>query len=324
MKHLTLILFLLNANYYSVFSQVPDSSLTYDTLTINTLHKPSDSDETRFQQTLVSFASSYTANQNWQNNDYKNYSLMGNVDEQYRKSSKKFLQVYQFRGELSYLKFVDSTQAAHWLKNSDFFNLSAQWTEFSEKKLKHSYSFLLKSQFTDTWKYSYVSSKNISEPDTYTRKWKGGFMNPATITLAYGLNYTFGRNSYINFAFATVNVYTRPRASDALLATEKELARTERTLFISEYGMSIQSLIQHKLNDYVIWDNKINFFSNGINRNQVNLDFQNRVTFRFLKYFQFRVSTYLIYNPLYSFRMQYRHEFLTGIFWENRMTKKKK
>src|SRR5207249_6595352 len=97
-----------------------------------------------FQQILISFATSYTANQNWQNNDYKNYSLIGNVDYQLRTSSQKFIQVYQFRGELSYLKFEDSVQAAEWLKNSDFFTLSAQWTEYSSRALKHSYSLLVK------------------------------------------------------------------------------------------------------------------------------------------------------------------------------------
>src|SRR5258705_11925137 len=56
--------------------------------------------ETRFQQILVSFATSYSANQNWQSTDYKNFSLTGNADYQYSISSKKFLRIYQFGGEL--------------------------------------------------------------------------------------------------------------------------------------------------------------------------------------------------------------------------------
>ena len=309
-----------------VIAQSPDTSqynpLTHDTLNNTTQFNSFNKGETRYQQALVSFATSYTANRNWQNNDYKNFSLLGNVDYQYRVSAKKFMQVYQFRGELSYLKFTDSIQAADWLKNSDFFNLSTIWTEYSEKKMKHSYSVIVKSQFADSWKYSYVPTSVGSKEKIFKREWRGGLMNPATVTLAYGLNYMFWNNCYANFAFATVNVYTRPRTTDALLATEKELARTEKTFFVSEYGMSIQSLIQRKLNEYVLWDNKINFFSNGINKNQVNVDFQNRITFRFLKYLQFRVSTYLVYNPLMSYQMQYRHEFLTGIFYESRATKK--
>jgi hypothetical protein len=279
--------------------------------------------KTQFQQILISFATSYTANQNWQGNDYKNFSLIANADYQRRIDSKKFSQTYQFRGELSFLQFIDSIQASLWLKNSDFFNLSAQWIEYSERALKHSYSVLLNSQFADSWKYTWIPAASPGENPFYKREWKGGLMNPATVTLAYGLNYSFWRTSYVNFAFATINIYARPRVDDALLPTEKELARTEKTLFISEYGMSIQSTIQRRFNEYVLWDNKISFFANGLNKNQVNFDFQNRITFRFLKYLQFRVSTYLIYNPIYSYQMQYRHEFLTGIFFENKGTKKR-
>jgi hypothetical protein len=321
------IFFLYSILTHSGFCQLPDTSQhsppSQDSLNNSSQFNPFNSGATQFQQILVSFATSYTANQNWQGNDYKNFSLMANADYQYRINSKKFSQVYQFRGELSYLQFVDSIQASRWLKNSDFFNLSAQWTDYSVSMLKHSYSVLIKSQFTDSWNYILVPPADGSETYTYRRKWAGGLMNPSTITLAYGLNYNFWRNSYINFAFATINVYTRPRTDNALLPTEKELARSERALFISEYGMSIQSMIQRKFNNYVLWDNKINFFSNGLNKNQVNFDFQNRITFRFLKYFQFRVSTYLVYNPIYSYQMQYRHEFVTGIFFENRGTKKR-
>ncbi|MCX6292663.1 MAG: hypothetical protein NT126_13030 [Bacteroidetes bacterium] len=257
---------------------------------------------------LVAFSTSFTENKNWQTVDYKNYSFIGNMDYTRKTTISKFKQLYQFRGELGFLKFVDST----WYKNSDNLNVYVQWTDYSSKKFTHSYSIILKSQFADTWRYK------TNRDGKATREWRGGFLNPATLMLAYGLNYDFWQRCFVSFAFATVKVNSRPRYDDALLPTEKELARTEKYFIISEYGMSVQGGITKNIYDNVFWTNKTQFFSNGINKNQVTVDFQNRFTFVFLKYLQFRADTHIVYDPLYSYSLQYRQEFLVGVFFEKR------
>jgi len=257
---------------------------------------------------LATLATSFTENKNWQNVDYRNYFFLGNIDYSLRVSSDKFKQLYQVRGELGFLKFIDST----WFKNSDNFNILTQWTEYSTKAITHSYSIILKTQFTDTWKY------NSDINGETTREWRGGILNPATLMIAYGLNYDFWERCFINLALATIKVSTRPRYDNELLPTEKELARTAKSFIISEYGMSIQSAITKKISGNVSWDNKTLFFTNGINKNQITWDFQNRFTFVSLKYLQLRADTHIVYDPQYSYRFQYKQELLIGLFYERK------
>ncbi len=246
--------------------------------------------------------------------DYKNYTFLGNVDYSYKVAALKFKKLVQFRGELGFLKFVDST----WYKNSDNLNMCAQWTNYSSKAFTHSYSIILKSQFSDTWKYTCDINGET------TRKWLGGIMNPATLTIAYGLNYDFWKSCFINFAFATIKINARPLSDETLLPGEREWLRTDRTIVIREYGFSIQSSISKKIYENILWDNKTHFFTNGINKDQVTMDFQNRLTFAFPKYLQFRADAHIVYDPLHSYRLQYKQEVLVGISIEKKKEKEKK
>jgi hypothetical protein len=255
---------------------------------------------------LATVATSFTENRNWQTMDYRNYSFLGNIDYTNKVNTRGLNHLYQVRGELGFLKFLDST----WYKNSDNLNILAQWTENSSNRITHSYSVLLKSQFADTWKYNTDMNGNSA------REWRGGLLNPLTFLVAYGLNYDFWKRCFLNFAFATIKINARPRYDAALLPTEKELARTEKFFIISEYGLSMQSGISKKIYENVFWDNKTQFFANGINKNQVTLDFQNRLTIVFVKCFQFRGDTHIVYDPLYSYRLQYKQEFFFGVFLE--------
>jgi len=58
--------------------------------------------------------------------------------------------------------------------------------------------------------------------------------------------------------------------------------------------------------------------ANGINKNQINLDFANAVIFKFLKYIQFRIATHVLYDPLYSTRLQFQNDFTLGFVLEGK------
>lgn len=63
---------------------------------------------------------------------------------------------------------------------------------------------------------------------------------------------------------------------------------------------------------------QIEFHINRVSKDQVNCDFQNKITIKFLKFMQFRIDTHIIYDPLYSYKLQYQQEFLLGFFYEKR------
>jgi hypothetical protein len=278
---------------------------------IDTTHQASSSDSLKslnYSTFLVAFATSISENKNWQSTEYKSYSFLGNVDYSYKTAAPAFKKLFQFRGELGFLKFVDSI----WYKNSDNINIAAQWTNNSAKSITHSYSIILKSQFTDTWKYSTGMNGEIS------REWLGGILNPATLTIAYGLNYDFWKYCFFNLAPVAVKINTRPLGDDPLLPGEKELSRTKKSIIVREYGLTAQSSISKKIYENISWDSKTHIFSNGISKNRVTLDFQNRITFSFPKYIQFRADSHIVYDPVYSYRLQYKQEILFGVSIEKK------
>jgi hypothetical protein len=260
---------------------------------------------------LGSLSTSFLENINWQATDMKNYALLASVDYSHKKEAERFKKLYQLRGELGFLKFIDST----WYKNADQLNVSAQWTTYSAKVLTHSYSIILKTQFADSWKYTTGMNGEAK------REWIGGMLNPAALTLGYGLNYDFWKQCFINVAFATFKINAHPINDDELKPWEKELLRTKKSMVIGEYGLSVQSAIAKKIYEHILWDSKTQFFTKGSNKNQVTLDFQNRLTFSFPKFLQFKADTHIVYDPLYSYRLQYKHEFVVGIFLEKKKQK---
>jgi hypothetical protein len=299
-----ILFFIANWNIYPLLGVLPFHSIADTTSCYSITPFLADSSKVNNYTTLLAtFSTSVIENKNWKSMDFRNYSLQGNVDYDRKVAAPHFKKLYQLSGELGFLKFIDSS----WYKNSDNLNLSSQWTNYSSKTLTPSYSVILKTQFTDTWKYT-------TDINGESRKeWSGGILNPAALTIAYGLNYDFWKRCFINLAIATIKINSRPVSDEALLPGQKELSRSQKMLVIGEYGLSLQSTISKKIYENVSWDGKTQFFTNGFKKNQVTLDFQNRLTFAFPKCLQFRADTHIVYDPLYSFRLQYKHELLVGL-----------
>jgi|JRYK01.1.fsa_nt_gb hypothetical protein len=259
----------------------------------------------------ISFAGTYSAQQNWYNdeNNYKSIALLFNNDITHKVYSDKIKQNYSFRCNLGYLKILDSI----WIKNNDYWRMSAVVIENQNKWLTHTYTITARSQFLNTYRYIYQS-----EIDETSKVKTATFFNPATITIAYGMSYSFWEDNFINFNFAAVNFNTKPRFGGFQKSNDHELAKTKNMYMYADYGLNIQININKAINPYTQWENNSYFFANGINKQQINLDFSNRITFKFLKFLQFRVDSHILYDALYSTRLQYQLDFTIGLFMEKR------
>lgn len=147
------------------------------------------------------------------------------------------------------------------------------------------------------------------------------FFNPGSVTIGYGLNWSFWEYSFINASFATIKFSTRPRYNGYIDPKDKELAKTKNAYLYFDYGMNINAMVSKKLNENVLWEHNLYYFMNGISRSQVKLDMQNRLLFTFLKYLQFSVSTHIIYDPVFSYKLQYQHDFMLGLVYEFKKSK---
>lgn len=259
----------------------------------------------------LSLSGTFSAQHNWYNdeNNYKSIAFLFNGDVTHRRNSTKLKQNYSARTNLGYLKILDSI----WIKNNDYWRINAVLIENQNKWLKHTYTATARSQFLNTYRYIY--NENI---DDYSKTKTATFFNPAVLTVAYGLSYSFWDDNFINFNFATINFNSKPRFGN-LKSNDHELAKTKNMYMYAEYGLNIQTNITKNINPYTQWENYTYFFANGINKHQVNLDFSNRISFKFLKYLLFRVDTHILYDALFSTRLQYQLDFTLGMTWEKRI-----
>lgn len=257
----------------------------------------------------ISLSTSYIIQKNWGLQDLNSFLMMNSFDILLKKSSPSFDQTWRFKSDLGFLQVVDST----WNKYIDYWKINWRYNEITSRTLTHVYSFDLSSQWLDTRRY-------IRKPDDKgVRQWRGGVFNPATLLIAYNINMNFWEYSNMMVGLTSIQLTTKPRYIGAKEPIVKSFAQTRHSWVLLNYGLSLQAFIySKKIGDNVIWDNTSTAFVNGVSKDQVNFNFQNRITVKFLKYFQFRVDTHIIYDPLYSYQLQFDQEFLIGIFYEKR------
>ena len=256
-----------------------------------------------------SLSTSFIVQKNFYQSDVRNFVFLGNADYYKRVSTNKFIQTYHFKTDLGYLKYLDSS----WTKYSDDWRVNIIFEEHNNAKVTHSYSLILYSQFLNTYSPVYdVEGKQ-------TEKWRGGFLNPASLNFSYDVNINFWEYSNLLLGLSAVRIITRPRFEGVIEPKETPIIKTDHSYILAAYGMSGQlSIYSKKISETVTWDNTSSFFVNGVSKDQASFDFENKFTIKFLKCLQFRLETHIIYDPLYSYNLQYRQEFLIGAFYEKR------
>lgn len=255
-----------------------------------------------------SVSSSYIIQKNFNQNDYRNFLFLSNTDYYYKVTREKFIQSYHCKANLGYIKYLDSI----WFKYSDGWKINVLFHENESKTITHSYALDISSQFLNTYRY------NWDTPDQFSKQWRGGFLNPGTINFSYNMSLDVWDNSNIMLGLSSIRVATKPRYQGAVEPIEP-IAKTSHAYILATYGMSGQvNIYSQKIAENITCDNNSGFFVNGINKNQMNFDFQNTFTYKFLKYLELRFDTHVLYDPLTSCRLQYDQEFLIGVFIEKR------
>ena len=255
-----------------------------------------------------SLSVSYIIQKNFNQNDHRDFQFLGNTDFYYKVTQEKFIQTYKAKANLGYLKYIDSI----WYKYSDGWRMKVLFNENETKTITHAYALEINSQFLNTYKYKQDG------PEKYSKQWRGGFFNPATISFSYNISMDIWENSNVMLGLSSIRITLKPRYEGAI-EQKYPFVKTSNAFILASYGISGQvNIYSQKIADNIVWDNTSSFFANGINRQQAGFDCQNTITFKFLKYLQFRFDTHIIYDPLTSARLQYDQGFLVGAFIEKR------
>jgi hypothetical protein len=265
------------------------------------------SDTTIVSTTLyTSLCTSYTANKNWQGQDFQNIAFNSNILFKHNLSSNKLKHAHVIIADLGYLKFVDSI----WTKSQDRIQLNLLWNS-QQGRIKHSYSFSLNSQFMPNKRAVFNEEMNrIIETKV------GGIFQPFSAEIGYGAVVNFWKKCNINFAFATINFSGYPRDFPSNKISDVHFASSHKNFYDMAYGLSLQTNIQKPIEKHLEWINNSRFFANQFDKNHVNFDLNNRFIIKIWKYLQVRLDTKISYNPLVNYHLQFSQEILFGLFYQ--------
>lgn len=253
-----------------------------------------------------SLNASYATSQHWGGLDQRNYVLIGNVIVRRSVFAGDRYSSHQAMADLGYLKFVDST----WVKSLDRLQINLLWST-SRARWSRSYLVTFGTQFLPG---SYTAfDEALGRP---TARSVGGFLVPFDLGISHGTVFTFWGASTVDIAWATVRFNSMPKEFTPAAFVDANTLQGTRVYYFLSYGFGLASAINKRIGDRVQWINNSHFFGNGIDRDHVNMDLTNLVIVKLWKYVQLRLDTRLLYNPLFSYDLQFRQEVLLGFFYE--------
>jgi len=254
----------------------------------------------------TSLSSSYSTSSNWQGQDQRNFSFLGNVLYKHSAQDSTHSHAHQVLADLGYLKFVDSL----WVKSVDRFQVNLLWAAHA-RRFEHAYSILLNTQFlpNTTWRYDLELQRSSSTS-------VGGFLRPFTLEAGYGAVLRFWNTSSINFAFATLKLSGYPKEITAPQFQDATLIQSHAMNYYMSYGLGLITAINKPIGQRLQWLNNSRAFCNGFDKDHANFEISNMLIVKLWKYIQFRFDTRLAYNPLLNYQVQFRQEALVGVFYE--------
>jgi hypothetical protein len=243
---------------------------------------------------LSAVSGALTNASNWRGSGYESFSFNGNADLLYRKSGKYWFRSHSGHWDLGFTRFQDSL----WQKHADQLRFQLLWFKESGSG-RHSITVTGRTQLLDSYQYYYDGFS-----DQTIRQWSGTLLNPAELETGYGFCWRIPETGTVNLAIATLRLRNEPQYS------------SRSSVVTVDYGCSLQALFIRPLGKYTDWYFSGRFFMNGAGKDQAMLDLLNRITFKVWKFFQLRLESRVMYEPVFSYHLQYRNEILAGLFVE--------
>jgi hypothetical protein len=248
---------------------------------------------------------SYICYSNWKYNGYNSFSFLARSAVYYDSASQKQELHLRFNGELSYMKFQDST----WLKGNDLLDLSAEFIRKTSKRLSTALTFNFNSQFLSDYEPYFNEWGEASE------RWTGGFGNPMALDLCYGSTLRFWKTCRITASYATLKTTVEPLSKNPAAAGPNELV-LDHAIIRSNYGFNLQSSIRHRFAKHLSWENHSRIFVNALSASHLDLDLRNKIIINLVKHLDIIVDTKLRYLPKPPYQLQMRNELMLSFSLE--------
>ncbi|MBK9400330.1 MAG: hypothetical protein IPN36_05535 [Bacteroidetes bacterium] len=264
-----------------------------------------DSLLTKSRLVRLDLSGSYTTEKSWWNDRQSFVVVKGLAESRWRTTyASGWKRNHYVYSQVGYTIFTDSFTT----KSADAFKIQLRWMEKGKRKLTHTYSINMQSQWLNSW-YNYGDHQ----------EWRGGFMNPAFLEVGYSFTWEFLSNSNLMLTPATLQVNVQPKKMQLSHLSDSPLLTSRHSHIYSRYGFSGYLTIDESFyKELILLQHQSHLFFNALTAKHIQFDITNRVCIRFFKYLQLRLETSLMYFPDQSLQLQYRQEVLLGIFYEHR------
>lgn len=203
-----------------------------------------------------------------------------------------------FRSELSYDGIIDSS----WHKKIDDWLIKIDYFENKDLKFNHSYLFKFQTGLLP------FSSHEYSQNGNQHLVRRSSILNPGLIELSYGLKYLFSTTSSVNISFATITCEViRP------IGFYYDFVKLKGYKWKSQYGFSINFIINCPLSSRFSINNESELFANSIEIKECNFQTRSKVQFVFSKLLTFSFDYQAKYNPILYKSIQQSSDFRLGI-----------
>lgn len=243
---------------------------------------------------------------NWNGESFGSVAIFSGSDYYSSRATGSKQRIFTGKSEVGYIHIFDSL----WSKQSDLFNLQFV-LKLQNRKFSQSLNALLNSQLLN----SYAIVTDVKQ-QRLKRKWKGSFMNPSTVEMGYGLNVLFWEKSNFNIAIASARFRIDPVYENQPKPAKGVFGKVKRGWLLFDYGFSGQLVLVKNLSNDLEWNSTGKIFFKGFNKGTIQFDVTNTMSYKFWKYIEMRADLKLVYDPLVSFKMQYRNELLFGFVFK--------
>ena len=238
----------------------------------------------------------------WVSGGFNNISVTANVDAVAKFAKGKALGNSRIQLEYGQLYSADKPI---FQKTKDRIYLESKWGyQTSVKNLAYSASIDFKTQFGKNYTYGtpkeYQGDEPTREDWLIARTLKSGFLAPAYLNIGVGALWTPAPWISINVAPLSGGgvLVTIPELRKTYGMDLREGSETEYTNFRAEFGAQIKVDMAWVVNDVFSYSTQVTAFYNYLTpKMEPRITWDNKISWKVVKFFAINLSTNLIYDP---------------------------
>ena len=233
----------------------------------------------------------------WAAGGYNTATLIAGIDG--KANYKKDFTSWDNRLQLDYgfLWSADKENLLQKSKDRIYFESKLGYQTGKDSKWKYSASFDFRSQFTDDYT-NYVKDADGMWSGTL----KSGFMSPAYVNLALGMDWNPAPWFNMNISpvtaglVAVLNESTQPNLRKNYGMEQNEDGSWDYIRFL--FGAQVKSTAKWTINDVFNFETQLVLFTDYLNEPYLRVNCDNKISWQLAKFVKLSLSTWLIHDPI--------------------------